>query len=223
VEEAATAYTYDPRDPVPSIGWCYVVDAASGYAVPPGPRNLVQPAPLLGRGQAGMPLAARRDVLVFTSAPLAQDLCAVGPVSVHLWIASDAPDTDFTARLCDLYPPCEEYPAGYALPVGEGILRARFREGVVTPEPLQPNVPARIRITVSPTANCFRAGHRLRLDVSSSSFPRFEPNRNTWQPGISPGADRRIRVAENRVYHDAARPSCLIVRVLPATEMTGDR
>jgi predicted acyl esterase len=211
---AATSYTYDPRDPVPSLGWCYVSDAASGYAVPPGPRDLIQPAPLLGRGQAGVPLAARRDVLVFQSAPLAEELRVIGPIEARLWIASDAPDTDFTARLSDLYPPSEEYPAGYALPVGEGILRARFRESMRDPIPLLSGQPTEIRITVSPTANCFRAGHRLRLDISSSNFPRFEPNRNTWTPDGDGHADRRARAAENRVFHDAAHPSHVTVWVV---------
>jgi hypothetical protein len=214
----ATSYTYDPRDPVPSLGWCYVADPASGYAVPPGPRDLLQPAPLLGRGQAGLPLAARRDVLVFSSAPLAEDLRVVGPIEARLWISSDAPDTDFTARLSDVYPPSEEYPAGYALPVGEGILRARFRESMRDPIPLVPGRPTEIRITVSPTANCFRAGHRLRLDISSSNFPRFEPNRNTWTPDGDGAADRRARPAENRVYHDAAHPSHVTVWVVAALE-----
>jgi putative CocE/NonD family hydrolase len=216
---AATVYTYDPNDPVPSVGWCYVSDVASGYAVLPGPRDLVQPAPLLGRGQVGAPLAARRDVLVFTSAPLAAELCVVGPVEARLWIASDAPDTDFTARLSDLYPPSADTPTGYALPVSEGILRARYRTSMSDPRPLVPGEATEIRITLSPTANCFRAGHRLRLDISSSNFPRFEPNRNTWSPGTPPGADRRARAAENRVYHDAARPSSLLLRVLPKTDL----
>jgi uncharacterized protein len=214
VSSLATSYTYDPRDPVPSLGWCYVSDAASGYAVPPGPRDLIQPAPLLGRGQAGAPLGARRDVLVFQSAPLAEELRVIGPIEARLWIASDAPDTDFTARLSDVYPPSEEYPAGYALPVGEGILRARFRESMRDPIPLLPGQPTEIRITVSPTANCFRAGHRLRLDVSSSNFPRFEPNRNTWTPDGDGPADRRARLAENRVYHDADHPSHVTVWVV---------
>jgi hypothetical protein len=213
-----TSYTYDPSDPVPSLGWCYVADAASGYAVPPGPRDLLQPAPLLGRGYAGVPLAARRDVLVFQSGPLAEDLRVVGPIEAWLWISSDAPDTDFTARLSDVYPPSEEYPGGYALPVGEGILRARFRESMRDPIPLVPGQPAEIRITVSPTANCFRAGHRLRLDISSSNFPRFEPNRNTWTPDGTRAADRRVRPAENCVYHDASHPSHLTVWVVAAPE-----
>lgn len=269
---AATAYTYDPRDPVPSVGWCYVTDPASGYTVPPGPCNLLQPAPVLGGRQPGAPLTARRDVLVFTSAPLSEGLHLVGPIEACLWVSSDAPDTDFTARLCDLYPPSEEYPTGYAMPVGEGILRARFRESllegrpfpsssagasssdrdgrrsqrppssgeglrrsggdlleegaktvppsaprfgeIAEPRPLAPGEVTEIHITVSPTANRFRAGHRLRLDISSSNFPRFEPNRNTWTPDADP-ADRRFRVAENRVHHDAAHPSHLTVWVVP--------
>jgi putative CocE/NonD family hydrolase len=210
---SASTYSYDPTDPVPSLGWCYVADAASGYAVPPGPRDLVQPAPLLGRGQAGLPLAARRDVLVFVSAPLPEDLLVAGPVEACLWVSSDAPDTDFTARVSDVYPPSADYPAGYALPVGEGILRTRFRDSASDPRPLVPGEPTEIRITVSPTANRFRPGHRLRLDISSSNFPRFEPNRNTWTPGGEGSADRRARVAENRVHHDARYASyvCLWV------------
>jgi putative CocE/NonD family hydrolase len=101
------------------------------------------------------------------------------------------------------------------MPVGEGILRARFRESMREPRPLVPGEPAEIRITLSPTANRFRAGHRIRLEVSSSNFPRFEPNRNTWTPEGG-ASDRRVRVAENRVHHGAKHPSHLTLRVVPA-------
>jgi hypothetical protein len=217
---SATTYSYDPNDPVPSLGWSYVSDAEAGYAVPPGPRDLVQPAPLLGRGHAGFPLGGRRDVLVFVTPPLAEDVCVVGPIEARLWISSDATDTDFTARLSEVYPASAQYPTGYTLPVSEGILRTRFRASVEEPRPLLPGEPAEIRITLSPTANRFRAGHSLRLDISSSNFPRFEPNRNTWTserdgPTASPAAsERRVRVAENTVHHDATRPSHLTLWVL---------
>jgi uncharacterized protein len=224
---SATTYSYDPRDPVPSLGWCYVADATAGYAVPPGPRDLLQPAPLLGRGQAGFPLGGRRDVLVFGTPPLEEDLHVVGPIGARLWISSDAADTDFTARLSDVYPASIEYPAGYALPVSEGILRTRYRESMSDPRPLVPGEPTEIRITLSPTANRFRGGHSLRLDISSSNFPRFEPNRNTWNgkpdgPTASPAVtamDRRVRIAENTVHHDATRPSHVSFWVLPGSSM----
>jgi putative CocE/NonD family hydrolase len=213
-QAASTTFTYDPNDPVPSIGWCYVSDERSGYALPAGPRDLVQPAPLLGKGYAGMPLSARRDVLVYTSAPLEKKLRVAGPIHVDLWISSDALDTDFTARLVDVYPPSPDYPAGYALPVAEGILRVRFRESFSDPKPLVPGKAERIRISLTPTANCFLPGHQLRVDISSSNFPRFEPNRNTWKPGAS-GFNRQVRAAENTVYHDSAHPSAITVLVLP--------
>src|SRR5205823_3986024 len=103
-------------------------------------------------------LAARRDVLVFSTLPLEEALCVLGPIAAHLWISSDALDTDFTARLSDVYPPSTDSPAGYALPVSEGILRVRFRASMTDPQPLVPGEPTEIRITLSPTANCFRPG-----------------------------------------------------------------
>jgi hypothetical protein len=212
--DSSTGYTYDPRDPVPSVGWCYFQDW-DGQHVPVGPRDLVQPALLLGRGDVGLPLVARRDVLVFVTAPLAADLRVAGPVEARLWVSSDCTDTDFTARVADIYPPSGAYPAGYALPIAEGILRARFRKSFSHPEPLPAGQAVEVRITLCPTANVFRAGHRLRLDISSSNFPRFEPNRNTWTPGSPARSDRRIRSAENRIHHDREHPSCVSIWVLP--------
>ena len=219
--EAFTSYSYDPRDPVPSVGWCYVQDW-DGQPAPVGPRDLIQPALLLGLGKAGMPLASRRDVLVFQSDPLDSDLTVAGPVDASLWVCSDCCDTDFTARLSDVYPPSAQYPCGYAMPVAEGILRARFRECMSNPRPLPPGRPVEIRIVLSPTANCFRAGHRLRVDVSSSNFPRFEANRNAWTPEGGGSADRSVRIASNRVYHDAAHPSRINLLILPPGANPGD-
>jgi putative CocE/NonD family hydrolase len=160
-----------------------------------------------------MPLTARRDVLAFETAPLAEDMVIVGPVTVDLWVASDAPDTDFTAKLVDVHPPSADWPTGFAVPLTDGIFRCRYRTGWETPSPIEAGVPFRITIEPFATAALVRAGHRLRLDVSSSNFPKFDVNPNTGAPE---GRGRTRQVARNTVFCDAARASAVRLPVVPA-------
>ena len=160
-----------------------------------------------------LPLATRPDVLVFQTAPLAEDLEATGPVVVRLWVASSAVDTDFTAKLVDVYPPSEDYPEGYALNLTDGILRSKFRDSWDQPQLMEPGVVYPLTIQLAPTSNLFVQGLRIRLDISSSNFPRFDVNGNT---GENPGLSAVKVPARNSVFHDAQRPSQVILPVVPA-------
>ena len=141
---------------------------------------------------------------MFETPPLEQDLEIAGPVEVKLWVSSSAPDTDFTAKLIDVYPPSRDYPMGYALNLSDSILRVRYRDGSGTARFLGPGEVASITIVLYPTANRFRKGHRIRLDVSSSNFPRFDVNPNTGEPL---GRERSWSIARNTVFHDRSRSS----------------
>jgi putative CocE/NonD family hydrolase len=159
-----------------------------------------------------LPLSARPDVLVYRTSPLAQDVEVTGRLIVKLWASSDGPDTDFTAKLVDVYPPNPDYPAGIDVNVGDGIVRARYRDSLEHPTPLVPGQPVELTIEMYPTSLVFRRGHRIRLDVSSSNFPRFDINPNTGGPL---GQERSHRVALNSVYHDPSHASRILLPVVP--------
>jgi predicted acyl esterase len=160
----------------------------------------------------GLPLSARADVLSFETAPLPHDIAVVGPVEVHLWVSSDAPDTDFTAKLVDVYPPSADDPRGFALNITDGILRCRYRDSWEKAVPLEPGRSVRIVIRPFATANLFKAGHRIRLDISSSNFPKYDVNPNSFEPEGQAETPRR---ATNRVWMDKARPSHVVLSILP--------
>ncbi len=162
----------------------------------------------------GLPLKARRDILSFETEPLADDLAIAGPVTIRLWVSTDAPDTDFTAKLIDVYPPSPDYPRGYALNITDGIFRLRYRDGFDAPRLAEPGQ-GPVEITIAPfaTANLFARGHRLRLDISSSNFPKYDVNPNTGDPE---GTSRRSRIAVNTIHFGARTPSRLDLSVLPA-------
>jgi putative CocE/NonD family hydrolase len=159
-----------------------------------------------------LPLASRSDVLVFQTSRLDGPLQVVGPIEVELFVATDGPDTDFTAKLIDVYPPSADYPKGYAMILTDGILRLRYAEDPARPRLRSPGEVVCIRITLFPTANLFLPGHRIRLDISSSNFPKFDVNPNTGEPE---GCARRRRVALNTVFVDKDRPSRLMLPLLP--------
>ena len=139
-----------------------------------------------------LPLASRSDVLVFQTAPLDRPIQIVGPVEADLFVATDGPDTDFTAKLIDVHPPTPDYPRGYAMNLTDGIIRLRYAEDPARPRFRQAGEKVHIRITLFPTANLFQPGHRIRLDISSSNFPKFDVNPNTGEPeGMARRAPRR--------------------------------
>jgi hypothetical protein len=134
-------------------------------------------------------------------------------VRVELFVSSSAPDTDFTAKLIDVHPSSAAWPDGFAMNLTDGIARARYRHGFERDEPLVPGVPTRLVIELQATANVFARGHRIRLDVSSSSYPRFDVNPNTGEPL---GRHTRVEVAHNAVHTDAARPSRVVLEIAGA-------
>ena len=158
----------------------------------------------------------RSDVLVFMTAPLEHELEILGPITVRLWIASDAPDTDFTAKLIDLYPASADYPQGFAMNLTEGLLRVRYRDSWERPELMVPDEIYSITIELFPVANLFGCGHRLRLDISSSNFPHFDVNPNSGEPE---GEWQHPRIAHNRVFADAARPSHVLLPIISSDEV----
>jgi putative CocE/NonD family hydrolase len=160
-----------------------------------------------------LPLAARSDVLVFETLPLEEDVEVTGPILIRLWISSSAPDTDFTAKLIDCYPPSMDYPCGYAMNLTDGILRCRYRRSWAHPSLLEPGEVAEILIEPMPTSNLFRRGHRIRLDISSSNFPRFDVNPNTGEPE---GRAKRRQCAVNTVHFAPDRPSHVLLPIIPA-------
>jgi putative CocE/NonD family hydrolase len=205
---AQSAYDFDPRNPVPTIGG----NISSGSGI------MLQGAWDQKCGEHvwnckdSLPLSARRDVLVFMTPPLAQDLEVTGPIDVKLWASSSALDTDFTAKLIDVHPPSPDFPAGIDMSLEDGILRARFRNSLEKPELMKPGAIYEFTIQLYPTSNLFKAGHRIRLDISSSNFPRFDLNPNTGEPL---NAHRRMITATNTVYFDRAHPSHVLLPVIP--------
>jgi putative CocE/NonD family hydrolase len=160
-----------------------------------------------------LPLSSRQDVAVFQTPPLHRDVEVTGRLVVKLWASSNAPDTDFTAKLVDVYPPSRDFPAGLDLIIGDSIVRARYRESSKTAKMLQADQPVELTIEMYPTSLVFRRGHRIRLDISSSNFPRFDINPNTGEPL---NQNRRWRIADNTVYHDGQHPSRIILPIIPS-------
>ena len=207
--EEALSFDYDPKNPVPTIGG----SITSGAPVMQGGAfDQHEAERFFGCREPFLPLAARPDILVFQTEPLADDVEVTGPIRVRLWISSTCPDTDFTAKLVDVYPPNADYPRGFAMNVTSGILRCRYRKSWEKPEMMTPGEVYDIAVEAFPTANLFKAGHRIRLDISSSNFPHFDANPNTGEPE---GLSRRTRIATNSVWIDKARPSHVILPVIP--------
>lgn len=130
----------------------------------------------------------------------------------RLWISSDQPDTDITIKLIDVYPSSADYPQGFAMNLTDGILRLRYRNSWEKPEMLQAGVPVAVTVETFPTANLFKRGHRIRLDISSSNFPHFDVNPNTGAPE---GKGLSRRVARNSIYVDRDRPSHVVLPIIP--------
>jgi putative CocE/NonD family hydrolase len=205
-----TNYTFDPRHPVPTLGG-----------------NVSSEGTLMFQGAADQrcrsifwlcsdtkPLSARNDVLVYQTPPLDRDVEVTGRLIVKLWAATDGPDTDFTAKLIDSYPPNVDFPGGVDLNVADSIVRGRYHNGPGRADLLKPGQPYEFTIEMYPTSLVFKRGHRIRLDVSSSNFPRFDVNPNTGEPLND---NRRWRVAENAVYHDPQHPSHIVLPIIPAS------
>lgn len=185
-DEPADHFVYDPADPVPTRGGNTLILAM-------GVRDQ-------------RPLEARADVLVYATGVLAEPLEVTGPLVVTLHAASSAPDTDFTAKLVDVHPD------GFAQNLADGIVRARYRDSLTTPRPLTPGEVTKLTIDLWATSHVVLPGHRLRLDISSSNFPRFDRNLNT---GEDPATGTRWQTARQTIFHDRRYPSHIALPVIP--------
>ena len=190
-DEPADHFTYDPCYPVQTAGGN---NCCSPHIIPWGPYD-----------QAAVEM--RQDVLCYTSAPLAAAVEVTGPIQVVLYAASDGPDTDWTAKLVDVAP------TGYAKNLCDGIIRARYRESFTQPTLIEAHKVYQYTIEVGVTGNVFRKGHCIRVEISSSNFPRFDRNPNT---GHTYGVDAELRSAAQTVYHTQDYPSHILLPVIPA-------
>lgn len=191
-EEPADRFTYDPASPVPTVGGpicCIGADDA--------------PAGAMDQSEVEL----RNDVLVYTSAPLDQGIEVTGPLEAILYVSSDTKDTDFTVKLVDVLPD------GTAYNVQDGILRARFRQGFDRVVLMEEGQVYRLRIDLHATGTWFGPGHRIRVEVSSSNFPRFDRNLNTGRNNYD---ETEWRVAHNTVHHSAEHPSHVVLPVVGA-------
>lgn len=209
--EAGASMTYlaDPAHPVPTLGGALTSGAPIFVG---GAFDQRERADFFGTRGDNRPLNEREDVLSFHTEPLEEDLVVAGDVQIELWIDSDAPDTDFTAKLVDVYPPNADYPDGFAMNITDGIRRCRYRDSWEQPTPLTPG--ERVKVLIEPFATCnlFKRGHRLRLDIASSNFPRFDVNPNSGEPS---GQANHPRVARNTVHLSRGAASCLRLTVIP--------
>jgi putative CocE/NonD family hydrolase len=186
---------YDPRNPVPTVGgnMCCINDLLASGAFDQSTVEL------------------RDDVLVYTSAPLGEDLVVIGSPKVRFWASSSARDTDFTAKLVDVHLD------GFAHNVLDRIVRARYRNGSKLPPSLiRPGKAYRYSIELGNTATVFKKGHRIRLEISSSNFPHFDRNLNT---GRHPSYSAALERARQRIFHDRARPSYLELPVVQGVDI----
>ncbi len=205
--QGSTSYTFDPQNPVPTIGGS--ISSGDGILLQGawdqvGGKHIWNwPNPI--------PLSARNDVLVFQTEPLPTDTEITGEIEVKLWISSSARDTDFTAKLLDVYPPSPDWPGGFAMNLTDGIVRARFRESLKQENLMEPGKVYPVTIRLYPTSNVFKKGHRIRVDLSSSNFPRFDVNPNTGEPL---NANRLKQKAINTIHHHPAHPSHITLPIM---------
>jgi len=235
-DEGSLTYQFDPKNPVPTIGGslCGVMempedtgnldDMWSRFLSP-----VLKLRHIVGIGGADQretpeifaskppyrPLADRDDVLVFESEPLKSDVEVTGVITADLWISSSALDTDFTVKVVDVAPPNSDYPEGYAMNIVDSIMRVRYRNSWEKEELMVPGEIYPIRIKLAPTSNLFKAGHRIRIDVSSSNFPRLDVNPNTGEPV---GKHTHTVIAKNTLFCNKQYPSSINLPVVPSTK-----
>ncbi len=241
-DESSITYTYDPENPVPTIGgqlvgmfkitapedggpalddvpefldqWTLArinlseVIAAGGFHQKEGPE-------WVGAEKPYQLLKDRGDVLTFETDRLEDDTEVTGDVMIKLWVSSTAFDTDFTVKLIDVYPASDDYPEGYHLNLTDTILRARYRDSWTKPKMMSPGEPVEISIQLWPISNVFKKGHRIRLDVSSSNFPRFDVNPNTGEPV---GRHAKMIKADNTIHTGANHASRIVLPIIPTAE-----
>jgi len=204
---ATTTYTFDPRHPVPTIGGGASARLKDGaFNQREDPRFPPSQAPWL-------PLRSRADVVVFQTEPLKEDMTIIGPITVKLYASATTVDADFTAKLVDVYPSSIDWPGGFDMNLTDAIVRGRYRATRDHAVMLTPHKVYEFTIEPFPTANVFKKGHRIRVDVSSSNFPRFDVNPNTGEPL---GLNRRMITTDITIQHNATYPSHIVLPLAPA-------
>lgn len=203
-ETTSARYTFDPNDPVPTMGGG--ISAAE---------SIIRAGAFDQRGRLDFfgcadtqPLNMRHDILTFETPELEEDTEVTGHIVMNLWASSSAVDTDFTAKLIDMYPPSDDYPDGFAMNITDSIIRARYRNSWTEPELMEQGTPYEFTFHLYPTSNVFRKGHRIRLDISSSNWPRFDVNPNTGGPL---GLEQRHQLAHQTIYHCPEHPSHIVL------------
>ncbi|WP_300932574.1 CocE/NonD family hydrolase [Prosthecobacter sp.] len=207
-ERASVTYAFDPKNPVPTLGG----NISSGDGIMQQGAWDQRGSDKFWNWTKPIPLSARSDVLVFQTAPLAEDTEITGEIEVKLWASSDAVDTDFTAKLIDVYPFSADWPHGFDLNLADGIVRARFRDSLQEEKFMEPGKVYPFTIKLYPTSNVFKKGHRIRVDISSSNFPRFDVNPNTGEPLQQ---HRRTVTATNTVHYGSEHPSHIVLPFVP--------
>jgi uncharacterized protein len=226
-------FTFDPAHPVPTLGGLYcsigelpaegagMEQAWARFLSPvlrlrdlltPGPVDQKEDPRFYGSEPPYPRLSGRSDVLSFQTELLTEPVEVTGPMTVHLWISSSAIDTDFTAKIVDVHPANEDYPEGFDMLLNDSVIRCRYREGFDHEVFLTPGEAVPVTISLPPTSNLFDVGHRIRVDVSSSNWPRLDVNPNTGEPI---GRHTHQVVAEQTVYVDADHPSHIVLPIIP--------
>ncbi len=179
-----------------------------------GPMHQRERPDIFGSRPPYRQLAERPDVLVFQSEVLTEPVEVTGPIRVHLWISSSARDTDVTAKLVDVYPASPDVPEGFQMNIVDSIQRMRFREGYEEEKLIEPGTVYPVTVILPPTSNVFAAGHRIRVDIASSSFPQFDVNPNTGEPL---GRHTHTVRALNTIHLGGDTPSHIVLPIVPIT------
>lgn len=215
-EVSSTTYTFDPRDPVPTIGGGFQDHARPDYPLPVNWMPDGGPQDQRGNSKKphcrdDLPLSGRDDIIVFQTPPLEEDVTVSGELLAKLWVSSSAPDTDFTVKLIDVYPSSPKFPEGFAMNIQDAVVRMRYRNGRIKADLINPGEVYEVELPLHSTSNLFKRGHRIRIDVSSSNFPRIDVNLNNGGPLGVPGP---VRTAENTIHHDARYPSHVVLPIV---------
>jgi uncharacterized protein len=205
-ESSHTTFTFDPHHPVPTLGGNVSV------RVKDGAYNQRERPDFVGSQPPYLPLKSRADVVSFQTEPLSEDMQIIGPITLKLFCKSTGVDTDFTVKLVDVYPPSEDFPGGFDMNLTDGIVRMSYRNDRRTRDLITPDQIYDVTINPFPTANVFKKGHRIRVDISSSNFPRWDVNPNTGEPL---GQNRRMIIVDNTIVHSSTFPSYIVLPIVP--------
>lgn len=204
--ETAITLISDPNHPVPTIGGALTSGAPIFFG---GAYDQREKVGFFGSKGDDTPLNLRDDVLSFATEELTDDVLVCGKVEITIYLSSDCPDTDITAKLIDIYPPSDDYPEGFAMNITDGIKRARYRNSYEKPEVLQEGQVVKITVEPFQICNIFKKGHKIRLDISGSNFPKYDIN-----PNVEMGCFGERRIAKNKLHISSQYPSRVSLEVV---------